>query len=170
MGAECCFAATQAFAFGGRTCIVHLMKRIVMNSMKVIFSVLLAVTATNSFASDWNMVASSAEEQVFIDSRSINREDDGIVQVRILENFAKTNDMGQGVYEHKSRVMLVGVDCHLGALGYQQWSLQSGAIGTGDTVWADGMRDGPSYFRPHAGSAYERVVNTVCASSMASPQ
>ena len=40
------------------------------------------------FAAEWDMVSSSAEEQVFVDSQSIIKDTDNIIKVRILENFA----------------------------------------------------------------------------------
>src|SRR5579859_618219 len=113
-----------------------------MNKIAPVLAVFLATVAFNSFGADWSMVAATAEEQVFIDSQSINKQRDGFVQVRILENFAKTNEeMGEGVYEHKSRVMLLAVDCRLGALSYEHWSLHAGALGTGATIWADSMQN-----------------------------
>lgn len=116
------------------------------------------------------MVASSADEQVFVDSQGINKKEEGLIQVRVLENFAKTNqEMGQGVYEHKSRVMLLALDCRLGAVSYEQWSLHADALGTGATVWADSMQNGPAFFRPDRESGYGRVVRSVCGAEMARP-
>ncbi len=139
-----------------------------MNKIKPALAIFLATAAFNCFAADWNMVGATAEEQVFIDSQSINKERDGLVQVRVLENFAKTNqEMGEGVYEHKSRVMLLAVDCRVGAVSYEQWSLHADALGTGATVWADSMQNGPAFFRPDQQSGYGRVVVRVCGSALA---
>jgi hypothetical protein len=113
------------------------------------------------------MVSSTADEQVFIDPQSLNKDTDHTIQVRVLENFAKPADMGPGVYEQMSRVMLVGVDCHEGAVTYQQWSLQTGALGTGATVWADSMQNGPAFFHPDSGSGYAHVLLNVCHSPLA---
>lgn len=140
-----------------------------MTKFKSVFAAVLAAAYLNAFAADWSMVSSSAEEQVFVDSQSIIKATDNTIQVRILENFAHINDMGQGVYEHKSRVMLMAVDCEAGAVSYQQWSLHADALGSGPTVWADSMQNGPAFFRPeYAGaSGYSRVVATVCNSPIA---
>ena len=127
----------------------------------------LAAASLNAFAADWKMVSSTADEQVFIDPQSLNKDTDHSIQVRVLENFAAPADMGKGVYEHMSRVMLVGVDCQKGAVTYQQWSLQTGALGTGSTVWADSMHNGPAYFHPDRGSGYDRVLLSVCHSPVA---
>jgi hypothetical protein len=138
-----------------------------MTKFKSLFAAFLAAASLNAFADDWNMVSSSADEQVFVDSQSLVKATDNIIQVRILENFATRKDMGQGVYEHKSRFMLVAVDCAAGAMGYQQWSLHADALGSGPTVWADNMQTGPSYYRPESGSSDDRVVRTVCNSPIA---
>jgi len=140
-----------------------------MIKIKSLFTAVLAAASLNIFAADWNMVSSSADEQVFVDSQSIVKGTDNTLQVRILENFAHTNDMGQGVYEHKSRFMLMAVDCEAGAVSYQQWSLHADALGSGATVWADSMQNGPAFFRPEdaGASGYGRVVATVCNSPIA---
>lgn len=138
-----------------------------MTKFKALFAALLAAASVNTFAADWSMVSSSADEQVFVDSQSLVKAADHIVQVRILENFASRKDMGQGVYEHMSRIMLVAVDCDKGAMGYQQWSLHADALGSGPTVWADNMLTGPAYFRPKNGSGDDRVVRTACNSAIA---
>ena len=138
-----------------------------MSRVKSWLAVALAAASLNAFAADWKMVSSTADEQVFIDAQSLNRDTDRTIQVRVLENFARPADMGTGVYEHMSRVMLVGVDCHAGAVTYRHWSLQTGALGAGATVWADSMQNGPAFFHPDRGSGYERVVLSVCHSPLA---
>ena len=74
-----------------------LIRSIAMTKFKSLLAASLAAVSLNAFAADWNMVSSSAEEQVFVDSQSIIKGTDNTIQVRILENFAHTNDMGQGV-------------------------------------------------------------------------
>ena len=138
-----------------------------MTKFKWLFAASIFAVSFNSVAADWNMVSSSAEEQVFVDSQSIIKDADNLMQVSILENFDDTTTMGHGLYEHKSRVMLLAVDCKVGAVTYQQWSLYADALGTGATVWADAMQGGPAFFRPDAGTSYERVVATVCNSPIA---
>ena len=139
-----------------------------MNKIKPALAIFLSTVAFNCLAADWNMVGATAGEQMFIDSQSINTKRDGLLQVRVLENFAKTNEeMGEGVYEHKSRVMLLAVDCRVGAVSYEQWSLHADALGTGATVWADSMQNGPAFFRPDRESGYGRVVRRVCGSAIA---
>lgn len=138
-----------------------------MNKFKSLFATILATVSFNAVASDWNMVSSSADEQVFVDSQSIIKGTDNLLQVRILENFAHTTDMGHGLYDHKSRFLLLAVDCNAGAISYQQWSLHADALGSGATVWADSMQGGPAFFRPDDKSGYGRVVSTVCNSPIA---
>lgn len=138
-----------------------------MTKSKSLFAASLVAVSLNAVAADWTMVSSSAGEQVFVDSQSLVKASDNIIRVRILENFAKPKDMGQGVYEHKSRFMLVAVDCAAGAMGYQQWSLHAGALGSGPTVWADNMQTGPSFYHPESGSSDDRIVRTVCNSPVA---
>jgi hypothetical protein len=54
-----------------------------------------------------------------------------------------------------------------GAVSYQQWSLHADAPGSGATVWADSMQNGPAFFRPEGASGYGRVVGSVCNSPVA---
>ena len=138
-----------------------------MTKLKSALAGLFVAASFNAVAADWNMVSSSAEEQVFVDSQSIVKDTDNLLQVMVLENFADTRDMGHGFYDHKSRFMLLAVDCKASAVTYQQWSLHADALGTGATVWADGMQGGPAFFRPESGTGYERVVATVCNSPIA---
>ena len=138
-----------------------------MTKFNILVAASLAAASFNAAAADWSMVASSAEEQVFVDSESIIQGADETLQVRVLENFSDTRDMGHGFYDHKSRFMLLAVDCKAGAVTYQQWTLHADALGTGATVWADGMVGGPAFFRPDEGTGYERVVATVCNTPIA---
>ena len=138
-----------------------------MTKFKSLLAAFLAAASFNSVAAEWSMVSSSADEQVFVDSQSIIKDTDNIIQVRILENFADTMHMGHGFYQHKSRFMLMAIDCKAGAVSYEQWSLHADALGTGATVWADGMQGGPAFFRPDAGTGYERVLATVCNAPIA---
>ena len=142
-------------------------KEIAMTNLKTLFAVLIVGVSFNAIAADWSMVSSSAEEQVFIDSQSIVKDADNLVQVNVLENFADTTKMGHGQYDHKSRFILLAVDCKVGAVTYEQWSLHAGALGTGATVWADSMQGGPAFFRPDPGTGYGRVMATVCNSPIA---
>ena len=138
-----------------------------MTKFKSLFAAFLAAASLNAFAADWKMVSSSADEQVFVDSQSIIKDTDNLFQVSVLENFADTRDMGHGFYDHKSRFMLLAVDCKAGAVTYEQWSLHADALGTGATVWADSMQGGQAFFRPDPGTGYDRVVATVCNSPIA---
>lgn len=138
-----------------------------MTKFITLFAAFLAAVSINGFAADWKMVSSTADEQTFIDSQSLIKGTDNLIQVRVLENFARANDMGPGVYEHMSRFMLMAVDCQAGAVSHQQWSLHADALGTGATVWADNMQNGPAFFRPENGSGYGRVVGIVCDSPVA---
>lgn len=138
-----------------------------MTKFKSLLAAFLAAASLNAFAADWNMVLSSAEKQVFVDSQSLIKGTDNLMQVRILENFADTMVMGHGSYEHKSRFIVLAVDCEAGAVSYQQWSLHAEGLGSGATVWADSMQHGPAFFRPDGTSGYDRVVATVCNSSIA---
>ena len=139
-----------------------------MTKLKSMLSALLVGVSLNAAAADWNMVSSSAKEQMFMDAQSILKEkDNGLLQVRVLENFADKRDMGPGFYDHKSRFMLLAVDCNAGAVSYEQWSLHADALGTGATVWAAGMQTGQTFFRPESGTGYERIVAMVCNSPIA---
>ena len=142
-------------------------KEIAMTKLKTLFAVLIVGASFDTVAADWNMVSSSAEEQVFVDSQSVVKNTEDLLQVNVLENFADTTNMGHGLYDHKSRFMLLAVDCKVGAVTYEQWSLHADALGTGATVWADSMQGGHAFFRPDAGTGYDRVVATVCNSPIA---
>jgi hypothetical protein len=138
-----------------------------MNIFKPLVAATLAIVSLNASAAEWKMVSSSADEQVFVDSQSLIKRKDNLIQVRILENFARANSMGHGMYDHKSRYLIVAVDCKVGAMTYQQWSMHAEALGSGATVWADSMQGGPAFFRPDVESGYGRVVGNVCHSPVA---
>lgn len=138
-----------------------------MHKIQSLFAAALAALSLNAFAADWKMVSSTADEQTFIDSQSLIKGTDNLIQVRVLENFARAKDMGPGIYDHMSRFMVMTVDCQAGAVSHQQWSLHADALGTGATVWADSMQNGPAFFRPDNGSGYGRVVGAVCHSPVA---
>ena len=138
-----------------------------MTKLKSLFAVLIVGASFDTLAAEWNMVSSSAQEQVFVDSQSVIKNSENFLQVNVLENFADTTDMGHGLYNHKSRFMLLAVDCKAGAVTYEQWSLHADALGTGATVWADSMQGGHAFFRPDRGTGYDRVVAMVCTSPIA---
>ena len=70
-----------------------------------------------------------------------------------------------GVRVHPSRLLTEGKDRRRP----NQESMHADALGTGATVWADGMQGGPAFFRPEYADApgYSRVVATVCNSPIA---
>jgi hypothetical protein len=138
-----------------------------MNTFNSLVAATLAAVSFNISAAEWKMVSSSADEQVFVDSHSLIKRKDNLIQVRILENFARANSMGHGLYDHKSRYLIVAVDCNVGAMTYQQWSMHAEALGSGATVWADSMQGGPAFFRPEQESGYGRVVGNVCHTPVA---
>ena len=65
-----------------------------MTKFKSLFAAFLAAASLNAFAADWNMVSSSAEEQVFVDSQSLIKGTGNLMQVRILEQLRRHDGHG----------------------------------------------------------------------------
>jgi len=128
---------------------------------------LLAAASASSLAADWRMVAGNASGQTFIDRDSFAAETPSVATVQVLENFSATQTLGDPVYPHMSRYTTLAVDCANAAVAYANWDLKAGHLGSGKTVWADDMQGGRAFFRPEAGSGYDRVVQSVCNGNVA---
>lgn len=138
-----------------------------MNKFATVTAAALIAAASAASAADWRMVAGNASGQTFIDRDSFTAETPSVATVQVLENFSATQTLGDPVYPHMSRYTTLAVDCANAAVAYDNWDLKSGHLGSGKTVWADDMQGGRAFFRPEAGSGYDRVVQSVCNGNVA---
>lgn len=112
-------------------------------------------------AADWRSVASTDGVNVFVDRESVH-EDRGRLKVWVLKDYPDIRHIGDDFYPHRSALMLYVVACDERKLGYTQWSLQSGNLGSGRTVWADHIGD-VSFLDAGADDEHHDVFQTVCS-------
>lgn len=111
-------------------------------------------------AVDWTDVGKTEAEHVLLDRDSLHL-DGGVLKARAIHSYAEERTLGDDFYPHRSRVIGYAVDCAGRALAAPEWSFQSGAIGSGRTVWADHATR-PDFYEPDAGSAQAALVVQAC--------
>ena len=118
-----------------------------MKTGKWIFAVLL-LAATSAFAGEWTLVAGNKDEIVFVDRTSI-RQDGDLKKARVLHSYSKVRTIGDEAFPHKSEILLYAVRCEDRSLGFEQWTMTSGEIGSGATVWTGYVAGRSLYQDPH---------------------
>lgn len=111
-------------------------------------------------AVEWSAVANTDSQTVLVDRDSVHAFD-GDVRAWVIHSYNQTESLGD-MFPHRSKVMLYSFACDKRALGYIQWSMQSGQFGGGQTVWADRVGYVTHY---EAGNdvADNALVDSVCA-------
>lgn len=131
-------------------------------------ALLIAILLAPSLApcADWRVVSAADGMSVFVDQESIHEgrfdEDRGRLKAWVLKDYAGTRYIGDDFYPHRSALMLYVVACDEQKLGYTQWSLQSGNLGSGRTVWADHI-DAVSFLDADADDESRDVFLMVCS-------
>jgi hypothetical protein len=130
--------------------------------MKAVMACVLIVGVFPGVASavDWADVGETEAEHVLLDRDSLHL-DGGVLKARAIHSYAGEQTLGDDFYPHRSKVIGYVVDCAAQALAAREWSFQSGAIGSGRTVWA-GHATRPDFFTPDAGSAHAALVSQAC--------
>ena len=136
-----------------------------MRTAKWIFAVLLLL-ATTAFAGEWSLVAHDSDEIVFVDRTSIYEVGD-LKKARVLRSFSKVQTIGDEAYPHKSEILLYAVRCEDRSLGFEQWTMTAGEIGTGATVWA-GQIEQPSLYKDADNRTEISMIASVCNAEPAS--
>jgi len=130
-----------------------------VKTTKWIFAALL-LAASSAFAGEWSLVAGNKDEIVFVDRTSIQQ--DGVLKrVRVLHSYSKVRTVGDEAFPHKSEILLYAVRCEDRSLGFEQWTMTAGEIGSGETIWT-GHVVGPSLYQdPHNPIAVS-MIDSVC--------
>ena len=134
------------------------------NHMKAMQWVVTAVLlfASTAFAQEWSLVAQDKDEIVFVDRTSIYTVGD-LKKARVLRSFSSVQTVGDAAFPHKSQIMLYAVRCEDRSLGFEQWTMTAGEIGTGATVWS-GQLEQPALYRDPTDRVVVSMLATVCNS------
>lgn len=130
---------------------------------KLVAGVIAGSAAFGAQAAEWQSEGVDAfQVAVYVDAASIAPAALGTVRITAMEDFAKTEYLGEPVYPHRSRTTTFRVDCQTREVGYEAWVLHEGPRGSGGVVWAADAEGDVGMFRPRAGSAHARVLERAC--------
>ncbi|MEO8164789.1 MAG: surface-adhesin E family protein [Betaproteobacteria bacterium] len=118
--------------------------------------------ASTAFASEWTLVAHNQDEIVFVDRTSVFTIGD-LKKARVLRSFSSVQTIGDTAFPHKSEIMLYAVRCEDRTLGFEQWTMTAGEIGTGATVWS-GQIERPALYNDANDPVFLSMLNSVCNS------
>jgi hypothetical protein len=127
--------------------------------MKWIFAAVL-LAASSAFAGEWSLVAGNKDEIVFVDRTSIRQEGD-LKKARVLHSYNKVRTIGDEAFPHKSEILLYAVRCEDRSLGFEQWTMTAGEIGSGETVWT-GHVVGPSLYQDPRDPIVAGIIDSTC--------
>ena len=117
--------------------------------------------AQESFAQEWTLVGQDGNELVFVDRTSI-LEAGQFKKARMLRSFSTVQTIGDQAFPHKSEILLYAVRCEDRSLGFEQWTLTAGEIGTGATVWT-GQTEQPSLYKDPTDPLFASMIASVCS-------
>ena len=135
---------------------------IFINAAKWLVAGILALTAATSFAGEWSLVAQANNQIVFVDRTSI-RDDGDLKTARILRSYSTVQTIGDDAFPHKSEILHYAVDCEDRTLGFEAWTMTSGEVGTGATVWT-GQVTKPSLYKDPADPLVAGIIDATCNS------
>lgn len=130
-----------------------------MKTMKWVIAALL-LAGPSAFAADWSLVAGNKDEIVFVDRTSI-RQDGGLKKARVLHSYSTVQTVGDEAFPHKSEILLYAVRCENRSLGFEQWTMTSGEIGSGATIWT-GHAAGPTFYQDPLNPIVAGIIDTAC--------
>ena len=133
---------------------------IFLNAAKWLVAGVLALSAATSYAGDWSLVAKGSDQIVFVDRSSI-REEGGLTTLRVLRSYSTVQTIGDTAFPHKSEILHYAVRCEDRSLGFEAWTMTSGEVGTGDTVWT-GQVAAPSLYKDPADPLVAGIINATC--------
>jgi hypothetical protein len=120
---------------------------------------MLALSAP-AFASNWSNVSPAESETVYVDRDSI-RHEGGLTTAVVLHNYGSVRTIGDTAFPHKSKVIEYAFRCEDASLGYSAWSMRSGELGTGQTVWARRAKS-VTYFGAGNDPTHTKLLSEVC--------
>lgn len=109
---------------------------------------------------DWTLVGRDRNEIVFIDRSSVFEVGD-LKKARVLRSFSTVQTIGDTAFPHKSEILLYAVQCKDQSLGFEQWTLTAGEIGTGATVWS-GRIAKPVLYKDPDNPVFAGMIASVC--------
>jgi len=109
---------------------------------------------------DWTLVGRDRNEIVFIDRSSVSEVGD-LRKARVLRSFSTVQTIGDTAFPHKSEILLYAVQCKDQSLGFEQWTLTAGEIGTGATVWS-GRIAKPVLYQDPDNPVFAGMIASVC--------
>jgi hypothetical protein len=130
-----------------------------MKTMTWIFAPLL-LAASPTFAAEWSLVAGSKDEIVFVDRTSI-RQDGELKKARVLHSYSTVRTVGDDAFPHKSEILLYAVRCEDRSLGFEQWTMTAGEIGSGATIWT-GHVAGPALYQDPLNPIVAGIIDSTC--------
>jgi hypothetical protein len=130
-----------------------------MKTMNWVFAALL-LAASPAFAAEWSLVAGSKDEIVFVDRASI-RQDGELKKARVLHSYSTVRTVGDEAFPHKSEILLYAVRCEDRSLGFEQWTMTAGEIGSGATIWT-GHVAGPTLYQDPLNPIVAGIIDSTC--------
>ena len=130
-----------------------------MKTMNWVFAALL-LAASPAFAAEWSLVAGSKDEIVFVDRASI-RQDGELKKARVLHSYSTVRTVGDDAFPHKSEILLYAVRCEDRSLGFEQWTMTAGEIGSGATIWS-GHVAGPTLYQDPLNPIVAGIIDSTC--------
>lgn len=131
-----------------------------LNAAKWLVAGVLALAATASFAGDWSLVAKGDDQIVFVDRSSIREEGD-LKTLRVLRSYSTVQTIGDTAFPHKSEILHYAVSCEARSLGFEAWTMTSGEVGTGSTVWT-GQVANAALYTDHNDPLVAGIIDATC--------
>jgi hypothetical protein len=132
-----------------------------VNTTKWIMAIVL-LAASSAFAGEWSLVVGNKDEIVFVDRTSI-RQDGDLKKARVLHSYSKVRTVGDEAFPHKSEILLYAVRCEDRSLGFEQWTMTAGEIGSGATIWT-GHVVGPTLYQDPHDPIVAGIIDSACKS------
>jgi len=132
-----------------------------LKTIKWIVAVLL-LAASTAFAAEWTLIAGNKDEIVFVDRGSIER-DGEVRKARVLHSYSTIRTIGDEAFPHKSEILLYRVRCEDRSIGFEQWTMTTGEIGSGATIW-EGHVTRPSLYQDPKNPIVVSMIDSVCNS------
>ena len=114
------------------------------------------------FAGEWSLVARDKDEIVFVDQTSIRQYGD-LKRARVLHSYSNARTVGDEAFPHKSEILLYAVRCEDRSLGFENWTMTAGEIGSGATIWS-GHVSGPTLYQDPHNPIVAGIIDTTCKS------
>lgn len=131
-----------------------------LNAAKWLVAGVLALTAVSSYAGEWSLVAKANDQIVFVDRTSIRDEGD-LKTARILRSYSTVQTIGDTAFPHKSEILHYAVRCEERSLGFEAWTMTSGEVGTGATVWT-GQVTKPTFYKDPTDPLVAGIIDATC--------